>query len=64
VAVTDGERQAAVVARMSRSHLASLEAHGEDHISHLIGRLNGIAGNFPNDGNRYENVLLHDPIVL
>jgi hypothetical protein len=63
-AVTDGEREAAIVARLSGSLVASLTARGEDVVGHAFERLRGAAGSLPDDGRRYENVLLHHPFTL
>ena len=64
VAVTDGERQAAITVSFSGSQIAALNARGEDVTAHLLDRLQGATGSLPNDGHRYENIILHHPIRL
>jgi hypothetical protein len=65
VAVTDGERQAAIRARLSGTRLAILGGAGEDPATHVVGRLQDATGSLPNDGNRYKNMLLQEqPITF
>jgi hypothetical protein len=61
VVVSDGERHAAIVARLSGSAVAVLAARGEDAGEHLLERLRNAVGTLPNDGHRYENVILNHP---
>jgi hypothetical protein len=64
VAVTDGERQAQMVVRLSGSALPRIDNTDEARWEHVRERLQNAAGSLPNDGRRYENVLLHHPLHL
>ncbi len=61
VVVSDGERAALIEARLSGSAVAVVEARGEDAPSHLLERMRSAVGSLPNDGHRYENVILNHP---
>lgn len=63
IAITDGTRQAAIVARLSGSAVARLRARGEDPAEHLLERMRSAVGTLPNDGRRYENVILNHPAM-
>jgi hypothetical protein len=63
VAVTDGTRDAAIIARLSGSAVAGLKARGEDVVAHLLERMQNAVGTLPNDGRRYENVILNHPAI-
>ena len=41
--------------------MAGLEARGEDVDAHLLERMRSAVGTLPNDGHRYENVILNHP---
>jgi hypothetical protein len=63
VVVTDGNESGVIVARLSRTLIATLDARGEKAESHLLERLHGAVGSLPNDGNRWLNVVLQpEPI--
>jgi hypothetical protein len=61
VVISDGDRAALIEARLSGSAVAGLEARGEDVESHLLERMRSSVGTLPNDGHRYENVILNHP---
>jgi hypothetical protein len=63
IAITDGTRHAAIVARLSGSAVAGLLARGEDPAEHLLERMRSAVGTLPNDGRRYENVILNHPAM-
>jgi hypothetical protein len=63
VVVSDGEREAAIVARLSGTAVAVLAARGEDPGEHLLERMRNAVGTLPNDGRRYENVILNHPAI-
>lgn len=63
-AITDGEREANFHANVSRTQLATLEAHGENVDAWIADRLYSIAGNFERCGDRYLEILLHHPLDL
>lgn len=64
VVVTDGKRQAAITVSLSGTQIAILQARGEPVLAHLLDRLQGAAGSLPNDGRRYDNLVLNHPIRL
>lgn len=61
IVVSDGRRAALIEARLSGSAVAGLEARGEDVDAHLLERMRSAVGTLPNDGHRYENVILNHP---
>ena len=61
VLVTDGTRTAAMLAHLSGTQVA---VHAEAVVEHVLDRLRGASGSLPNDGNRYENILLYHPLGL
>jgi hypothetical protein len=61
VLVTDGTRVAAMLAHLSGTQVA---VHAEAVVEQVLDRLRGAAGSLPNDGNRYENILLYHPLGL
>jgi Ser/Thr protein kinase RdoA (MazF antagonist) len=63
VAVTDGTRAGAIMAWLTGTRVATLRAQGEDVIAHALGRLDSIAGAFPN-AHRYEDMLAQHPVPL
>lgn len=63
VALTDGSREAAIVARLSGTAVAVITAQGEDPGEHLLERMRRAVGTLPNDGHRYENVILNHPAM-
>lgn len=62
VVVSNGGRAALIEARLSGSAVAGLEARGEDVAAHLLERMRSAVGSLPNDGHRYENVILNHPL--
>ncbi|HWB21503.1 MAG TPA: hypothetical protein VG652_01295 [Gaiellaceae bacterium] len=65
LAITDGERQGIIRAWLSNSSLAGVEAVGESGGAHAVARLQQSSGTLPNDGKRYENMILQpSPIRL
>lgn len=61
IVISDGKRAALIEARLSGSAVAGLEARGEDVEAHLLERMRSAVGTLPNDGRRYENVILNHP---
>jgi hypothetical protein len=61
IVISDGERAGLIEARLSGSAVAGLEARGEDVEAHLLERMRSAVGTLPNDGHRYENVILNHP---
>ena len=59
VAVTDGNQDGVIIARLSGSLLASSRS-GDDPETHLVERLQGPVGSLPNDGNRWLNIVLQE----
>jgi hypothetical protein len=58
VVVTDGDQEGVIIARLSRTLIATLDARGEAAEAHVVERLQGAAGSLRNDGNRWLNVVL------
>jgi hypothetical protein len=64
VAVSDGDRRAAIKARLSRTRLATLDA-GTSPRSYVVQRLQELTGTLQNFGLWFENVVLQEqPILL
>jgi hypothetical protein len=61
IVISDGDRAALIEARLSGSAMAGLEARGEDVEAYLVERMRSAVGTLPNDGHRYENVILNHP---
>jgi hypothetical protein len=61
IVISDGTRAALIEAHLSGSAVAGLAARGEDVEAHLLERMRSAVGTLPNDGQRYENVILNHP---
>ena len=64
VTVSDGTRHASVVAIISGSQVATLDARDEDVLPWAEARLYSVAGAFSREGDRYSEILLVHPLRL
>jgi hypothetical protein len=55
------ERAALVEVRLSGSAVTVVGARGQDVSAHLLERMRLAVGTLPNDGKRYDNVILNQP---
>jgi hypothetical protein len=64
-AITDGEREAAVMVQLSGTQAGTVENKGVETVEeHVIGRLRGIIGQFPSSSDRYLNLIAYSPVPL